>query len=109
MEAHTFTTLKETDNLKKIGGARISSRPQHSHQALGRDMDRFGKFGKSHSRVDVVTQDSLARSHITCDHTLDSFTQELLAELRVTGSACADGFFEIASQRHSSFSYFLFL
>jgi hypothetical protein len=107
LEAHAFAALEQAYNLEKIAGARIARWTQHSHQAFGGNVSRCGEVGKAHSCVDVIAQDDLRSGYIADEHRFDSFPEKCSSKSGITLGASADGFLEVASERHGGASYFL--
>src|ERR1039457_744253 len=68
LETHAFAALEKSDDLEEIAGARVARRPQHSHEAFGRDACGFGEVRKAQGRVDVIAQDGLRRGYIAGEH-----------------------------------------
>src|ERR1039457_6160840 len=100
LETHAFAALEKSDDLEEIAGARVARRAQHSHEAFGRDACGFGEVRKAKGRVDVIAQDGLRRGYIAGEHGFDSFAEKLFSEPGIAHHASANGFLEIASQRH---------
>jgi hypothetical protein len=104
---HAFAALEVSDNPEQIVRAWIAFWPQHSHQALRRNLCRFGKVRKSYRRFDVVSQDGLPGSYVAGEHYFNSFAKQLPPELWIALDTSAYGFLEIASERHGFVTYFL--
>src|SRR5208282_5216026 len=100
LETYAFAALQEADDLEEIVGARVARRPQHSHEAFGRDACGFSEVRKAKGRVDVIAQDGLRRGYVAGQHGFDSFAEKLFSEFGIALDASANGFLEITSQRH---------
>jgi hypothetical protein len=98
LETNTLAVLQKADDFEKVVRAWIASRTEHTHETFGGNLGRMREFGEADGRVDVVTQNCLSRGDIASQHRLDPFTKQLLAELRITFEASANGLFEIAGQ-----------
>src|SRR5689334_14443803 len=99
--------LKEVQNFKQVRRARIAGRTEHAHEAFRWNMRCLGQTVETHSRVDVIAQNCFGKSDFAGQHGFEAFAQKFLAKLRVELYAVPDGFLEVASKRHGSFSYFL--
>jgi hypothetical protein len=62
---------------------------------------------EAHGRVDVIAEDGFRHGHISGEHGFDSFSKKRTSKFGITLDASANGLFEIATQGHGTFSYFL--
>ena len=68
--------LNAADDLEQVASVGIASRPEHSHEALGRLVGKGAKLLEPHGGVDVVTQHDLARIDVPGKQAFDAFLQQ---------------------------------
>ena len=100
VEADTFALLQKTDNFKEIVRPRGTCRPQHPHEAFGRNLRALFKILKPECGVHIVAEHGLSGFQIAVEDALDGFTEECLAEIRIALRPRPDGFFEVVSKGH---------
>ena len=57
----TFALADMSDDGEQRFRLRISTRPQHPHQALRRSADLGGKSVETNRRIDIIAEDGLRR------------------------------------------------
>jgi hypothetical protein len=83
--------------LERFAGEGLPCGPKHSHDTLAGYVRTFLKVLKSHSRVDIVAQHSLACRKIAVDDTLDGLAKKRLTEIRIALHPRPDGFLKLKS------------
>ena len=79
---------------------RISARPEHADEALGRRVGRLAQLFEADRRLDVVAQDRLAGVDVATQHRVDPFAQQRLAERRIFRDVPLYQFLEASCQCH---------
>jgi hypothetical protein len=94
-KAHAFVALKVGNDPEEITSLWVPRGAEHSHETLGRPPNGRSQCRKSHRRVDIVAQKTLASFDFAPNQALNRFSEKRLPECGVTLSASLDGLFEI--------------
>jgi 5-methyltetrahydropteroyltriglutamate--homocysteine methyltransferase len=102
MQADTRALLQIADHAEEVLCLRIAARPKHADQAFGRRAGRFAELLETDSRLDVITQDRLARLHIAAQHGIDALAQKRLGKFLVALDLALDQFLKALCSPHFS-------
>ena len=98
-----FVLLDAADDFEQVSSVGIASRPEHSHEALGRLVGKGAKLLEPHGGVDVVTQHDLARIDIPGKQTFDAFLQQSFSKCRVALARACTVSLKSTGERHVSY------